>query len=204
MATDDTAHDTPTGTTPAEDEFLRELDAVVKEMGDYDVRTAHGFVHGLPFEVARDAEARRVAERDAAGPTLTLAEAVEATGVARSTLQRRLKDGAIPGARRLDTGGWSIPYTGLVAAGLDPGSKPEKVDPAAEVSRLTAELAGERARRIAAEQLAAERSERIADVRRTVDALEAALADVRRQLPAAPAPSETPPTEPRRRRWWQS
>jgi hypothetical protein len=58
------------------------------------------------------------------GPTVSLGEAVRTTGKAKSTLQRRLAEGAIPGAVRLPSGGWSIPISGLIAAGLEPRMSP--------------------------------------------------------------------------------
>jgi len=58
------------------------------------------------------------------GPTVSLGEAVRTTGKAKSTLQRRLAEGAIPGAVRLASGGWSIPISGLIAAGLEPRMSP--------------------------------------------------------------------------------
>ncbi len=58
------------------------------------------------------------------GPTVSLGEAVRTTGKAKTTLQRRLAENAIPGAVRLPTGGWSIPISGLIAAGLAPKVSP--------------------------------------------------------------------------------
>lgn len=135
------------------------------------------------------------------GPTLTLARAVEVSGVARSTLQRRLREGAIPGATRTDTGGWSIPYAGLLAAGMIDTDTTPKVDPVAELARVTGELADERARRITAEVLAAERLDRINEAQRNLEDLRAALADTRRQLPPAPGEPTTAPAP--RARWWR-
>lgn len=133
------------------------------------------------------------------GPVLNLSGAVRVAGVSRSTMQRRLRDGAIPGAVRIgdpDTGAWAIPYVGLVAAGMvdttTPADTPPKVDPAAELAAVRVELADERARRMLAEALAAERAERITD-------LHGQVADLRRQLPPAPADTAAPAP---RRRWW--
>lgn len=58
------------------------------------------------------------------GPTVSLGEAVRTTGKAKTTLQRRLAENAIPGAVRLPSGGWSIPISGLIAAGLAPKVSP--------------------------------------------------------------------------------
>lgn len=52
------------------------------------------------------------------GRLLTLADAAKVATVSKATLQRRLKDGAIPGATRTDAGGWLIPAQALIDAGL--------------------------------------------------------------------------------------
>jgi hypothetical protein len=54
------------------------------------------------------------------GPTLSLSEATNRCSVSRATIQRRLKAGDIVGAYRTDSGGWSIPISGLIGAGLIP------------------------------------------------------------------------------------
>lgn len=137
------------------------------------------------------------------GPVLTLAAAVEASGMARSTLQRRLREGAIPGARRTESGGWAIPYAGLVAAGIigatTPADAPRKVDAAAELETVRAELDLERARRIAAEALTDAERARAELALQYVDDLRAALADARRMLPSGSAPADAPA----RSRWWR-
>ncbi len=148
----------------------------------------------------------------AGGPTLSLGAAVRATGVARSTLQRRLTAGAIAGATRTEAGGWSIPIGGLIGAGLVPTVTPPETPPgptsgppvetvADEVADLRAEVDRLRADRDRAEALAAERG-------RHVDDLRVALEALARALPAGPvaAPLEDqgtpPPAAPPARRWW--
>jgi hypothetical protein len=64
------------------------------------------------------------------GPILTLGGAQRATGAARTTIRRRLEAGQILGARRTPEGGWEIPVSGLIAAGLIPKVSPP--DPPAE------------------------------------------------------------------------
>jgi hypothetical protein len=82
------------------------------------------------------------------GPTVSLGQAVKITGAARTTLQRRLHVGAIPGAERTAEGGWSIPLAGLEAAGypIMPAEEPvpnpfpaEEPGPGDELAALLAE-----------------------------------------------------------------
>lgn len=134
------------------------------------------------------------------GPRLSMAEAVRVSGVPRSTMQRRLKAGAIPGAERTADGGWSIPFAGLVAAGIIPKSTPPDapVAPpadleAVEVVQLRAEVSRLRAEVDHARELAAERA-------RHVDDLRGALEAMARMLP--PGEGDTAGGgAPRRRRW---
>lgn len=153
------------------------------------------------------------------GPTLGIAEAVRATGTSRSTLQRRLKAGEIPGAHHGPDGTWRIPIAGLIAAGLmdraTPADSPAPSSPApvpvepetvAELGRLRAEVDRLRAERDLAHALAAERERNLEDLR-------AALAVLSRALPAGPvssagepAPSPAPAdgaAPVARRRWWR-
>ena len=121
------------------------------------------------------------------GAALTMTEAARRAAVSRSTVRRRLDRGAFPGAWRDDgregpgTGPWRVPVEELIASGLDltaadrpadpePDPDPEPVD---ELAELRAALAVERERRAAAEALAAERAERIDDLRGHLRQLEA-------------------------------
>jgi len=52
------------------------------------------------------------------GLTLTLPEAVTATGTSESTIRRRLREQAFPGAVRDPRGGWHLPVVDLRAAGF--------------------------------------------------------------------------------------
>lgn len=148
------------------------------------------------------------------GPTMGMAGAVRATGVSRSTMQRRLREGAIPGAHRGDDGDWVIPVVGLISAGMTPRTtppetstptppepprgttSPAEVSPS-EVERLRAEV----------ERLRAEldHSRAVADERaRHLDDLRDALAAMSRALPVGPqSPPSAPPSQTEtRRRWW--
>lgn len=147
------------------------------------------------------------------GPTLTMGGAVRATGISRSTMQRRLADGSIPGAHRTEAGEWSIPYAGLVAANLIPKvtppdptptgpmsePEPEPVRDPAELVTLRAEVVRLRAELDTATALAAERARHLDDLRE-------ALAVMGRALPAGdatePVRGSSTPTPPVRRRWF--
>jgi hypothetical protein len=124
-------------------------------------------------------------------PRWSLSEAARRCGVGRATLQRKIEAGHIPGATKTDSG-WSIGVEDLLAAGLHPdrptppavqkhsarehalaapGQVPEH---ARRIAELEAELATERVKRAAAEQLAAGRAEHITDLRTSLRMLEAA------------------------------
>ncbi len=111
-------------------------------------------------------------------PRWSLSEAARRCNVGRATLQRRIEAGMLPGATRSDDG-WSIGVEDLLAAGFHPGrGAPPVEQPApdrehARVADLERDLAVERARRAAAEQLAADRAEHITDLRRSLLMLEA-------------------------------
>lgn len=156
-------------------------------------------------------------------PRWSAAEAARRCGVGRATIQRALTAGRIPGAEQTDAG-WSIPLEGLLAAGFHPSrpSPPEDTAPPArehdrtpaeplpeharrladletELAEARAQTALERIRREAAEALAAERAERVTDLRQAMRMLEAAPADrpAPEPMPAsAPAPQPTPTPEP--------
>lgn len=162
-------------------------------------------------------------------PRWSAAEAARRCGVGRATIQRALTAGRIPGAEQTDAG-WSIPLEGLLAAGFKPDRyqphDPQQHTPAAparehdraadhpvpeqarRLADLEAELAEarsqtalERVRRESAEALAAERAERVVDLRQALRMLEAAPADRPQpeppQQPAPmPAPAPQPPTAP--------
>ncbi len=107
---------------------------------------------------------------DGTGPTLTLGGAVRATGVARSTLQRKLRDGQIPGAHHTAGGNWAIPVAGLIQAGLAPKQTPPDDDPgpavdADQVSALRAENSRLRAELDAARQVQELQASNLDDLR---------------------------------------
>jgi len=124
-------------------------------------------------------------------PRWSLSEAARRCGVGRATLQRKIEAGHIPGATKTDNG-WSIGVEDLLAAGLHPDrptppavQKHSAREPALaapgpvtqhvrRIAELEAELATERVKRAAAEQLAAGRAEHITDLRTSLRMLEAA------------------------------
>lgn len=168
-------------------------------------------------------------------PVFTAADAARRCGVARSTLMRRLHAGEIPGAAKDDDGAWRVPLAGLLAAGLVPDAHRPPADAdddpapvldaaariaaaehAAAIARLEGELLAERARREAAETLAAERAARVADLQNALRMIEPPRTppepapespDTDDQAPADQPGHPTPSTRPRGmgarlRKWW--
>lgn len=151
---------------------------------------------------------------------LTLTEAADACGVHRSTIRRHLDGDDFPNAYREDgrqgpeTGPWRIPIGDLLGVGLEPNRQHEAktleqeeqqraatVDQTGRVRELEArtvelerQLAVERARREAAEQLAEERRERVEDLRVAVTAIEQVSIETARRELTTPEP---------RRGWWR-
>lgn len=142
-------------------------------------------------------------------PRWSVSQAAKHAGVARSTIQRYLARGAMPGAYRDDDGVWSIGVDDLLAAGfrVDAPTPPDRpaegvqhrhapapavddAEHARRIAELEAELADVRRRAEVAEAVARERSEQISDLRRTVAALEAGRSD--RPSAPPPMPASTP------------
>ena len=136
-------------------------------------------------------------------PRWSLSEAAKRCGTSRASIQRALTAGRIPGAVRDDQGWWQLPLDGLLAAGFvpdrpappdaaptvparepartppaeEPGTAQRLVELQIELERERARADLERARREAAEQLAAERAARVADLRDALRMLEAGHSD---------------------------
>ena len=142
-------------------------------------------------------------------PALTIAEAAQVCGVSASTIRRYLRAGRFPSARQEPSpvpgqpGQWRIPTQDLLGAGLDrrrpissghaedhqaTGETAGAGDDRDRIQALEQALELERARRQAAELLAAERA-------RTIMALETALRALahRRPEPSAEQPEAAPP-----------
>lgn len=102
-------------------------------------------------------------------PSFSVVQAALRTGKARSTIQRYLKKGAFPNARRDPDGTWQIPIGDLLGAGfkVDAPTPADEMDhghapgTAERVAALEAQLAQALARATAAEQVAAERERTI-------------------------------------------
>lgn len=114
------------------------------------------------------------------GPTLSLSEATSRCSVSRATIQRRLKAGDLVGAYRTNSGGWSIPISSLIGAGLIPRTTPpddtsESEETTEPVLDQSLEIAVLKVELHAARQLAEERAERISDLKAALDAMGRAL-----------------------------
>jgi hypothetical protein len=109
---------------------------------------------------------------DMTGPTYTLGQAAQHSGTSRSTIQRRLRDGKVPGAVRLESGEWAIPIAGLIEAGLMSRTTPAPPEDPPEVQRLRRELELWRT-------LAEERLDRVNEMRSRVRELEERVASSR-------------------------
>lgn len=132
----------------------------------------------------------------ASGPVLSLGEAVRTTGAARSTLQRRLNAGQIPGATRTPGGGWSIPIRGLIAAGMAPKVTPPDKTPDRPTDEVVADLEArmeDALRNAERYRLEAEAARELAEERgRHVEDLREALYALSRALPPGPDEAVTP------------
>lgn len=137
------------------------------------------------------------------GQLFTAGEAARACGVSRTTISRAAAAGRIPGAERDEAGAWTLPLSGLLAAGYNPGkpSPPEDAPPRrgddeapvpAEVFRLRIELEQARAEaRIQADRAASLERERDS-VARERDVYMRMLEAPRETAPIAPQPPEQP------------
>lgn len=149
-------------------------------------------------------------------PSWTITEAAQRCGVSKSTVRRYREDGKFPNAWKDQSKPpqWRIPLEDLLAVGwrpVDPDEAPagQPVDtPSERVRELESLLALERAKREAAERIAAMAERNADDLRRAMRILEAA--PVRQPEPAPGVSVSTTPDAhvnasetPRRRRWWQ-
>ena len=147
--------------------------------------------------------------------SLTIAEAARLCGVSTSTIRRYLAAGRFPTAHQQPSpipgqrGLWRIPTQDLLAAGLRPrqphrADQEQKTEPSGQrtadqpaddrVRELEHALELERARRRAAEDLAAERAHTIQTLERALAALQAHHA-APAPNPDRAAPSPVPPSD---------
>lgn len=117
-------------------------------------------------------------------PAWTLTEAVQRTGVSRSTLRRYLDAGKFPNAYKDISKAWRFPIEDLLAAGLSVSEPPTEralsapteqvsIAMAEQVSKLEQALRAERVRAENAERLATSYLENVQDLRRALRMLEA-------------------------------
>jgi len=139
------------------------------------------------------------------GQTFTVSQAAEVCQVSRKTITRRYDQLKLGGAYKDKAGQWAIPVAALLHAGLTPGrpAAPDTVpstqasalgqqDTATglRVAELEAQVTEYRHRAEVAEQLAAERSARVEDLRQALRMLEAGRpvqeAEIRRDVAGSP------------------
>ncbi len=139
------------------------------------------------------------------GQTFTVSQAAEVCQVSRKTITRRYDQLKLGGAYKDKAGQWAIPVAALLHAGLTPGrpAAPDTVpstqasalgqqDTATglRVAELEAQVTEYRHRAEVAEQLAAERSARVEDLRQALRMLEASRpvqeAEIRRDVAGSP------------------
>ena len=148
-----------------------------------------------------------------ARPTWSVSQAAKYCQTSRTSIQRALKAGKLPQAKR-ESGTWQIPIDDLIAAGFTPDNvgapplhatmhavHPHPARPEQEILDLREQLQEERARRELAEQAVRLLTENLTDLRTTVRMLEAPKPATTEEPGEAPATSPTPA---KRRRWWRS
>ncbi len=156
------------------------------------------------------------------GQTFTVPQAAEVCQVSRKTITRRYDQLKLGGAYKDKAGQWAIPVAALLHAGLTPGrsAAPDTV-PSAQasalgqqdtatrlrVAELEAQVTEYRHRAEVAEQLAAERSARVEDLRQALRMLEAGrplpMPDPMPLPDPLPIPAPTPVPAPGWRRRWR-
>lgn len=145
-------------------------------------------------------------------PSWTISETAQRCGVSKSTVRRYREDGKFPNAWKDGSKPpqWRIPLEDLLAVGWKPVdtsevSPEQPVDtPSERVRELEGLLALERAKREAAERIAAMAERNADDLRRAMAMIEASSVSK-----PEPAPEAIPEAlvnvaaePPRKRRWW--
>ena len=149
---------------------------------------------------ASDDEANRPAEEESPtpdgslGPNLTLTAASQAFGIDRVTLRRSLKQGRFPHSFRDERGAWLVPTVDLLPVAVRLARQQTEVVPSVpelrgELERVQVENALLRERLASAEAIAAERQERIDDLRLALRMLPEVWADRLTEEPPASPPA---------------
>lgn len=131
---------------------------------------------------------------------LTIAQAAELTGVAKSTITRARARGEFPRAQQKE-GTWFIPVTDLIASGrIDTVTKkaPDADGDAASTKNtheLEHALEIEHLRRVHTEELLHQAQQLIAAKTETISALQRSLETAKKPQQAVPAPENTSTTE---------
>ena len=138
----------------------------------------------------------------------TITESAQRCGVSKSTVRRYRESDRFPNAWKDEAQQWRIPIEDLLAVGwkpVDPNQVSTPVEPVSGPSErlreLESALAIERAKREAAERVAAMAQESVEDLRRALRMLE--QSPVRQAEQATETPLSVPTDAPRKRRWWQ-
>lgn len=143
----------------------------------------------LAIEAPKPSSAFVVGEPDSSGTTCSISEASRRSGVSVSTIRRRLKDGAIPGAHKApgpDGEEWRIPVASLDGLSGEVSSKRTTSDDLGrEVDDLRRQLDDERKAREMAEALLEETRRGRDELSRTVDVLRESIETLNRALPPA-------------------
>ena len=142
----------------------------------------------LAIEAPKPSSAYVVGEPDSSGTTCSISEASRRSGISVSTIRRRLKDGAIPGAHKApgpDGEEWRIPVASLPGLSGESSKRTTSDEQTHEVEDLRRQLDDERAKREQAEALLDEVRRGRDDLSKTVDVLRESIEAMSRALPPA-------------------
>lgn len=142
----------------------------------------------LAIEAPKPPSGFRVGEPDSSGTTLTISEASRRTGVSVSTIRRRLKAGAIPGAYKTDGPDgeeWRIPVASLDGIASESSKRTTSDDPE-EVEELRRQVSDLRTRAEVAEALLDSERRGRDELAKTVEVLRESIEALNKALPPAP------------------
>jgi len=144
----------------------------------------------LAIEAPKPPSGFRVGEPDSSGTTLTISEASRRSGVSVSTIRRRLKAGAIPGAYKTDGPDgeeWRIPVASLDGLASESSKRTTSDDPE-EVEELRRQVSDLRTRAEVAEALLDSERRGRDELAKTVDVLRESIEALNKALPPGPTP----------------